>query len=627
MSDEQDQDRELEARLEEAARWCQPRHPGWQTLRDRLGQQETVAAPRSTGREAAGRAHARSLRQRLLTLAAGLLAAASLVTVISLLTRQGIEPRTVAANLDVEVQRRGIDVTIFNPSENQEPTLYMPVVGWGGAVNQTPQSGTTVQLPSFSYVQVDQSSLVNAQSLQVDANVQGGRLASEAAGLGMGLVKDQRMVLHLKQGDNIVKFTDVAASIDPTSVRLVSETDPAGIQVVEQNFEFDLASADGLLKRSLERRVTCIGKNEQSAIDGFLLSYDAETLVLADRAPDPDPKAPRPKTQTVARSTLKAIRLDEMPKDLYTRPTLVWKLRAKTPGDHLTTLSYLCGNMAWQADYVVTILKSDPEAGDTLDLTGWVSIDNRCGATFDQAGLKLIAGDVNRVRDPWAPVPVQTETVDDFSVQELVVLAIPPPKELIAKDFFEYKLYTLSQPSTVKDRQIKQLSLLTAHNVTAQRRYRFDRGGSPLTTELVVKNEKANGLGRPLPKGRVAFVALDADGEGQLLGRDHIDHTPKDETLELKLGQAFDVTGGFSTVSSKSPHAGRLIETYEIRVRNHKDVPINVRAVGHLHGERNWQVTKTTDDYVKHDFRTLYFDFRMKANSEKTITYTVDYQR
>ena len=105
-----------------------------------------------------------------------------------------------------------------------------------------------------------------------------------------------------------------------------------------------------------------------------------------------------------------------MPKDLYTRPTLVWKLRAKTPGDHLTTLSYLCGNMAWQADYVVTILKSDPEAGDTLDLTGWVSIDNRCGATFDQAGLKLIAGDVNRVRDPWAPVPVQTGTKDSFSV-------------------------------------------------------------------------------------------------------------------------------------------------------------------------------------------------------------------
>ena len=246
MTDEQHQDRELEARLEEAARWCQPRHPGWQTLRDRLGPQQTVATLRSTGSEGQERAQARSIRQRLLALAAGLLATAALVTAISLLTRQGIEPQTVAANLDVEVQRRGIDVTIFSAGENQEPTLYMPVVGWGAAVNQAAQQG-------------------------------------------MGLVKDQRMVLRLKEGDNIVKFTDVAASIDPTSVRLVSETDPTGIQVVEQNFEFDLASADDLLKRSMERRVSCIGKDEQSAIDGFLLSYDAETLVLADRAPDPNP--------------------------------------------------------------------------------------------------------------------------------------------------------------------------------------------------------------------------------------------------------------------------------------------------------------------------------------------------
>jgi hypothetical protein len=635
MTDEPQQDRQLEALLDRVGQWCQPQHPGWETLLERLGPQQAIeeagaqpAPSRQAGEGQPGQTPRRSRVRRYLTLAAGAFLAVTLAGLLFLVGRNAGLPRAAAANLDVEVQRRGIQVTVFSPTETEEPTLFMPVVGWPAGGGYLPGAQGQMQQRFVS------------QAAQIEENVQVAQVpglirrrppnAFGPAGRGMGLVKDQRMVLHLKEGDNIVKFTDVAAAIDPTSVRLVSDTDPLGTQVVEQNFEFDLASAETLLERSLDHRVACVGKDEQPAAEGLLLSYDADTLVLADRAPEPDPKAPRPKTQAVARKQLKAIRLEEVPKNLYTRPTLVWKLRTKRPGDHLTTLTYLCGNMVWQADYVATIVSSDPDAGDVLDLTGWVTIDNRSGATYEQAGLKLIAGDVSRVRDPWAPLPEAVDRLYVTLFQTVEAQAAVPEgrKEFVAREFFEYKLYALSQPSTIKDQQIKQLGLLQASGIKAHRRFLFDPQKNPerLLIELVVKNEKANGLGRPLPKGRVTFVAPDADGESQFLGRDQIDHTPKDEELELKLGQAFDVVGEAKTLNTQRPSARRLIETYEIRVRNHKDTAIDVRAVGHLHGYLNWQVTQTSDDYLKHDFQTLYFDFRLKPNSEKTITYTVDYQ-
>jgi hypothetical protein len=564
-------------------------------------------------------------------MAAGLLLAASLAGTLAWILHNSGPARAVAGDFDIEVQRHAIDLTIFNAGRDNEPTLYTPQLGRGASGGSY---SADLDIP------FQQGSFAIDQQAQLRGRVAG------VPGQGMALVKDRRMVLHLKEGDNLVKFTDVAATIDPTSVRLVSETDPAALQVVEQNFEFDLATADALLKRYIERRVACIGKDEQAAAAGFLVSYDADTIVLADRLPAADPKAPRPKTQSLTRRALKAIRLEEVPKDLYVRPTLVWKLRAKAAGDHLTTLTYLCGNVVWQADYVATITKSDPEAGDLLDLTGWVTIDNRSGTTYERSGLKLIAGDVNRVRDPWAPWPhPYAITLGNVDLGGLGGgWGFSAPKEFIAKDFFEYKLYTLNLPSTVRDREIKQLGLLRAAGIKAERRYVYDsadvdRRFSPvvmhpmnrqLATELIVKNDQAHGLGRPLPKGRVTFVGIDADGESHFLGRDQVDHTPKDETLLLKLGAAFDVVGEFRIVTNRRPSERHLAETYEIVVRNHKDVPINVRAIGHLNmnlvNYTNWQVAQTTDACTKHDFETLYFDFRMKPDSEKKITYTVDYE-
>jgi hypothetical protein len=601
MNASDDNHLDLERQLDEAGRLCQPRHAGWATLLERLppqGPGERGAARRESTERASPR---RRLGWKILAVAAGLVAAIVLGLSLWLGPHGGVQAET----LPIEVQRRGIQVTIFSAGDNREPTLYMPV-----AANPAQPSP------------------------------------------GMALVKDQRMILHLQKGDNLVKFTDVAATIDPTSVRLVSDTDPLGMRVVEQNFEFDLASADGLLKRSLEQKITCVGKEGGGLYEGYLLSYDNATVVLADKQPSDDPKAARPKTETISRDQLQAIRLDHKPADLYTRPTLVWKLRTDRPGDHLTTLTYLCGDAVWRADYVAVIRQSGAE-GDTLDLKAWVTIDNRSGTTYENAGLKLIAGDVNRVRDPWAPVPRRAERAFFADLDgSLNLLATLAPKEFVEKSFFEYKLYTLNQPSTIKDRQIKQLSLFRAEDVKARRRYvcRSNEGSNlHPEVELLLKNEKENHLGRPLPKGMVTLTAVDPDGDNQMLARQQIDHTAKDEELKLDMGRAPDVVYGYRVVETQRPSPYRMIRTYEFRIRNHKPYEVQVRAVAEvlerqafwrydrlpnallrgvreLREAKNWEIIDATDKFSKHDDRTVCFDVRVAADSEKTITYTVDYE-
>jgi hypothetical protein len=360
-----------------------------------------------------------------------------------------------------------------------------------------------------------------------------------------------------------------------------------------------------------------------------LLSYDAESIVLGDEEPSDDPDAPRPKTQTITRNKLQAIRIQDMPDDLYTRPTLVWKLRTNKPGDHLTTLTYLCGNVVWRADYVAVVTDTTPDE-DTLDLKGWVTIDNRSGTTYEEAGLKLIAGDVNRVRDPWAPGPPPTERRwTPLHAMYGGAVKHRQQKQFIQKDFFEYKLYTLNQPSTIKDRQIKQLGLFKASGIKAMRRFvcRSHQGDNlHPEVQLLIKNEKENNLGRPLPKGMLALTAIDDDGDSHLLGRHEIDHTPKDEELDINMGRAFDVVYGYRVVKTERPARRRMILTCEFRIRNHKPTAIQVRAIGELTGHTNWTITQSSDEYTKHDLKTLHFDFGLEPDTEKIITYTVDYR-
>jgi len=474
----------------------------------------------------------------------------------------------------IEVQRVSVDLTILSMAKTDGPTLYMPV-------------------------------------------------AAKQNSEGQALVKDRRLVLNLKPGDNIVKFTDIAASIDPTSVRFESLTDPKGTTVVEQSFEYDLASADALLKRFIDREIVCVDKTGQE-ITGLLASYDAATIVLTAKDKDRT-------TQNVSRSSLQAVRLSEMPAELIARPTLVWKLRTQQAGKHETMLSYICGFMKWQADYVIDVTPG--ETADLLEVNGWVTLENTSGSTYPRAGLRLIAGDVRRLRDPWARPKFgyniqpgsdvgDLNRLEEYGIHDLGGGRNKPPA-WVEQSFFEYHLYTLNTPCTVADHQIKQLSLLKKTGVKASRRYLFDPqdGQRNLAIELVVKNDEDNKLGVPLPKGRVTLQQQGDDGELAVIGQTEIDHTAVKEELKLRYGHAFDVVGEHREVGVEKIGKNQRI-TYETKIRNHKPTAVAVKCYGERLGH-DATLREASMPHVVEDTRTYYFEFTLAANEERVIRYSV----
>jgi len=551
----------LEPLLDAAGRSAQPTDPAWDSLPERLAQR-----PRERRRSG------------LWWLAPPAVAAAAAALFLALWL--GRPPPANADTPPIEVKRLDVALTILSASDETAATLYMPLL----------------RLGSFT--------------------VGGTNLAPGPT--GQALVKDHRLILNLQKGDNVVRFSDVAATIDPTSVRFLSITDPVGTQVIEQNFEFDLVNADALLKRYIDKEITCVGR-DGSETSGFLAAHDAENIVLASAPPDPAHQMPR-ETQILARSMLQAIRLKDVPADLLVKPTLVWKLHADRAGKHDTTVSYLCGFVKWSADYVAVVAPGGPGQPDLLDLTGWVTIDNASGTNYDKAGLKLIAGDVNRVRDPWVPVSLLPTSM----VTEIFAAPGPGggggggrvPKEFIEKSFFEYHLYTLTAPSTLRERETKQLNLLRRTGIKAERRYVYDpQGGTGrnLAVELIARNEKDNNLGIPLPKGRVTLEQVDADGESALTGRAEIDHTPVKEELTLRYGRAFDVVGDQKQLDPTH---------FEMRVRNHQTSAVNVRAVVRIHlGQK---IAQASSGFIMHDVTTAHFDFGVRPNAQEIIRYTVE---
>ncbi len=552
----------LEPLLDAAGRAAQPADPGWDRLPDRLA-----------------RTPQQRRRRHLWWLAPPLAAAAAAGLFVALWL--GSSPPARAKDPPIEVQRLDVDVTVLSASDQDADTLYMPLLRLGaftvGGSNLLPRS------------------------------------------TGQALVKDHRLILNLKEGDNVVRFGDVAATIDPTSVRFLSTTDPVGTQVVEQNFEYDLVNADALLKRFIDKEITCIGR-DGAETTGFLAAHDPENIVLASAPPDPERKKPR-ETQILPRRTLQAVRLKEVPADLLVKPTLVWKLHAAKPGRHDTTVSYLCGFVKWSADYVAVVTPGAAGQPDLLDLTGWVTLDNGSGTAYEKAGLKLIAGDVNRVRDPWAALIPQAWGGAIYLRGELAENAPTDgpatPKEFVEKSFFEYHLYTLTAPSTIRDKEVKQLALLKRTGVKAERRYVYDPqsdGSRNLAVELIAKNEKENHLGLPLPKGRVTFEEIDSDGESAVTGHTDIDHTAVKEELTLRHGHAFDVVGDFKQFDRTH---------FEMRVRNHQMAQtIGVRAVARVPLVQ--KIKQASHAFVMHDVTTAHFDFAVPPNAEVVVKYTVE---
>ena len=349
-----------------------------------------------------------------------------------------------------------------------------------------------------------------------------------------GLVKDKRMLDFVK-GINDIRFTDVAASIEPTSVHFKSLSDPLGCLIQEQNYEYDLVSADKLLSKYIDKKIKIVTKDDK-VYEGTLMSYDGEQVVLSNGGA---------LSMVCRRDNIRDISFPELPEGLITKPTLMWQIASDKAGKQLTEVSYLTNNITWNADYVVVVDKDDKN----IDLSGWVTIDNKSGTAYKDATLKLIAGEVHRAP---AEMPMRDKRV--YAAQMMEAPGAPQFEE---KAFFEYHMYTLQRSTTVKDNQTKQIALLSANNIPVKKLFIFDpvdyygwywynyenqqSKQQKVKVKIELVNSKQNNLGMPLPKGKIKVYKQDSDGSLQFIGEDAIDHTPKEEKIKLYLGDAFDV--------------------------------------------------------------------------------------
>jgi hypothetical protein len=445
---------------------------------------------------------------------------------------------------------------------------------------------------------------------------------------GYAVVKTERD-LELARGRGELRFVDVAALIDPTTVRFESLTDPDGTQVLEQNYQFDLVSQQKLVERFLDREIT-VEQTRGDKVEEFtgrLLSASGG-LILEGRDGA---------IRTLAGWS--GIRFPELPGGLITRPTLVWDVIAGRAGKHRTRVSYQTQGMTWWADYnLVFEPGKDPNRG-RLDVGAWVSILNQSGASYPEAGLKLIAGDVQRATAEGA-------VYGQRMAKKMVAMEAAPGFE--EKAFFEYHLYTLGRPTTLPDHSTKQIELFEAARDVPARKILVYYGlpghwgvfPNPMTDRnlgiesnpkvdvyLQFRNESESGLGVPLPSGRIRVNQLDpADDSLEFIGEAVIDHTPKDEEVLIRLGSAFDVVGERKQTDFRVDTARKWMEeTIAVELRNHKDDPVEVLVKENLYRWVNWEIVEASHPWDKIDARTIHFPVEVPANGEIEVTYRVRY--
>jgi hypothetical protein len=422
----------------------------------------------------------------------------------------------------------------------------------------------------------------------------------------LGLVKDVREV-RLPAGINEVQFKDVAAQIDPTTVHLKSLTDPAGLRILEQNYEYDLVSSGKLMEKYVGKKVRLYG-SDGTYVEATLLSTNGPVFDINGQ---------------IHLGHHGRIVLPALPDNLVSQPTLVWLLRNQLDRLQRVEASYLTGGITWRADYVMVINASDTRT----DLTGWVTVDNKSGTTYGNAALKLVAGDVNRARDPRR----------EGRMMDIAAKAASPAaasREFASEGLFEYHLYTLDGRTTIKDNQTKQLTLMSAADVAVKKEliyygaqdYYRNSYGMPVSNQKVavfleLRNSKDSRLGVPLPKGKVRVYKADGGGSQQFIGEDWIDHTPKDEKAKIKLGNAFDVVGE-RTQKDWRKVASNLYEVeWEISLRNHKSDAQTITVMEPLPGD--WQMLTSTHPWEKVEAHTLKYEISVPKESTAKLTYRV----
>ena len=414
---------------------------------------------------------------------------------------------------------------------------------------------------------------------------------------GLGLVRDRRRILNLRPGINRFKLEEIPSGLIPDSVRFRSETDPEGCKVLEQNFEYDLADRDAVLRKYVDRQISFerTGTSDlKERLKGVLLSPDGEGIVRMGNG------------EVLSAFPGEPV-LPGLPGGLLTRPALDWVLDAPKESRHETTVSYLTHGMEWHADYLLTLRDEK-----SLDLDGWVSITNESGATYADAGLKLLAGNVHL--EMLEDCKKCEEELSDSSVSF-------DRTSFQEKAFGEYHLYTLQRPTTLRDQETKQVDLLGARGVPYREEYVYEHTrGETVLKALVFRNAQAAHLGMPLPAGTVRILALGSDGEAEQVALASIEHTPKDEEVRIPMGEALFLAAEHKS-ENRRMDAGVQEDDIEVRLRNHGDVPVRVKVLEHPNG--GWTIQKASHPFTQPDAGTAAFEVDIPADGETLIRYTL----
>jgi len=429
----------------------------------------------------------------------------------------------------------------------------------------------------------------------------------------IALIRDVRQ-LTVPTGIFRLKFEDIAATVNPATVHFRSLTDPEKLNVIEQNYEYDLLEPAKLLHKYVGKEVTLV----RSYMDnGTTKHEEVKATLLADN------HGPVWKigNDIVTGIYAEGYRFPEVPANLFDRPTLLMSLDNSGGRKHQIEASYLASNLAWNADYVLTVAREDKAA----DLDGWVTLSNNSGTAFHNARLQLVAGDLNRLPQNGL------RAMDEAGMAKAMPAATPQFQQ---ENFSEYHLYTLGRRTSVEDKETKQISLLQGSGVPVEKLFvvngqsfyyhNYQNPGSPLKDPVMVfykfKNEEKAGLGMPLPAGNVRVYQKDSKGGVLFIGEDHIDHTPKDETITVHIGNAFDIIAQHKQTDFKKIAPNVYEMEFEVTLRNHKDTPITVQVNEPIGG--SWEMLSSTYKFTK----TAAFAAQFQVPVDKSGTSVLKYR-
>jgi hypothetical protein len=445
------------------------------------------------------------------------------------------------------------------------------------------------------------------------------------------VVRDS-VLLDLKAGANSVIYSGATAQVEPDSVILRDPTDQHSLQILEQNYRNDPVSQALLL--SLFEGKTIDFENLRLKDNTQTREIIPGKIIRSGYVPGGEAQSPIIEVNGKLQFSLPGEpRFPDLGDDTVLKPAFNWLLQSDKPGKFDAEVGYVTGGFDWSASYNLV----SPEKGDLVDLVGWITMNNNSGKTFENAKIKLMAGDANKIQPQNRPALMSRAMSAGFGG------GFAPP--VTEKAFDEFHLYDIARPTTLHDHETKQVEFVHAEQMFAPTIYVYDgasdyrfygglnydqgwgqSGNKKVLVQREFVNAETNQLGIALPAGKLRFYRRDDDGQLQFVGENIIDHTPRNETVRVTTGNAFDLVGERKQTSFRVDTGDKWIdESFEIKLRNRKKEPVEIRVVEHLYRWSNWDITAKSDDFVKKDSQTVEFRIPVKPDEERTVTYSVHY--